>query len=84
MNAQHRANARPSLPDRLVAGTDDSPEHSGCDVRREAAERILALETTIVTFLHDIDARDDRLRPITMTTGMWLQVQAFRKLLDKA
>jgi len=73
-----------SLPDRLNAGTADIPECYGRAVRREAANRIIDLEKTIYTFLHDLDNHADEHGPITMTTGMWLQVQAFRKLLMDA
>ena len=45
-----------------------------------AAKRIAKLETTISTFLHDVDAAGDGLE---MSSNMWLQVAAFRKLLKR-
>jgi len=43
--------------------------------------RIAELETTIRTFLHDLDGHDDDNWPVRMSVGMWLQVQAFKKLV---
>jgi len=43
--------------------------------------RIAELETTIRTFLHDLDGHDDGNWPVRMSVGMWLQVQAFKKLV---
>jgi hypothetical protein len=47
----------------------------------EMKARIAALETTIATFIHDIDNHDDSNGEITMSSLMWLQVEAFRNLV---
>lgn len=47
-------------------------------------ERVRVLETTIATFLHDLDDHDcdETLPKVLMSNGMWLQVAAFRKLVN--
>lgn len=49
--------------------------------RIQSGEKLLGLETTVRTFLHDLDDADGRDLKIIMTNAMWLQVQAFRNLL---
>ena len=63
-----------------------SPRANDIDVAiQNMGLRIGALETTITTFIHDIDGHDDdRNGPIIMSSLMWLQVEAFRTLLGKA
>jgi len=37
---------------------------------------------TVKTFLHDIDDANESSLTIIMTNGMWLQVEAMRRLMD--
>lgn len=51
---------------------------------RKLRNRTKALEVTISTFLHDLDAHEELVNPseIRMNSAMWMQVQAFRNLLN--
>ncbi|HEY6021976.1 MAG TPA: hypothetical protein VIY48_19565 [Candidatus Paceibacterota bacterium] len=53
------------------------------EIRVRAEHRVRLLEVTISTFLHDLDSHNDQYGPIIMNGAMWLQVQAFRNLLEK-
>lgn len=44
-------------------------------------QHIRDLETTIYTFLHNLDDHNDEAGPILMSGNMWLQVFAMRELL---
>jgi hypothetical protein len=46
---------------------------------KKLSERIEALETTIRTFLHDVDAAGSGLN---LPGNMWLQINAFRLMVE--
>lgn len=48
----------------------------------DAADRLEEMQKTICTFLHDLDSCKAAYPDIVkLSTGMWLQVEAFRKLV---
>lgn len=53
---------------------------------REGKDKLKALQTTVRTFLHDLDAHEERVKPsqIKMNHAMWMQVQAFRNLVGES
>lgn len=62
-----------------------APQCLPADIRT-LRKRCETIETTVRTFLHDLDAHEKRVQPseIKMNSAMWMQVEAFRKLLAES
>lgn len=63
------------------ARQDDNATLTADNLKLE--DELRSVKTTISTFLHDLDGHNDDHGPLLMTGGMWLQVEAFRKIVSR-